>query len=264
MTYSWFDIVNWNFKIFDGLISKKINSSEIKLKSLSYAISIDNCDSFNIGSLSSFKKGSLKINGYSCVVYIKNDNSGSQRWHFYNCKTLKSHSNYDKRYVATRDCSGLFLLERGKRKALKVCENCLSQSGMKDKYRDYLKGKKNYELVNKSFLPLVLNKSLKAKSNLVLEPHLRNCELSGYVADWPYISYKYRLSMNWACEECNVNLSKNRNLLHTHHIDMNKKNNDRSNFKALCVSCHSMQPGHGHMLKRFSIELAKLSSLKGE
>ena len=70
--------MNWNFKIFDSLISKKINSSEIKLKSLSYFISIDNCDSFNIGSLSSFKKGSLKINGYSCVVCIKNDNSGSQ------------------------------------------------------------------------------------------------------------------------------------------------------------------------------------------
>ena len=71
----------------------------------------------------------------------------------------------------------------------------------------------------------------------------------GYVANWAEISLSYRASLNWKCECCNIGFSDNRNrhLLHTHHIDLNKQNNMTYNFKALCVICHSNQPNHGHM-----------------
>ena len=87
-------------------------------------------------------------------------------------------------------------------------------------------------------------------------------ELSGYSSGWPSISYSYRRSKGWSCESCKVNLRNFRNLLHTHHIDMNKKNNDKSNFRALCVSCHSDQPHHQKMKDNFKKELKILRNIR--
>jgi hypothetical protein len=45
---------------------------------------------------------------------------------------------------------------------------------------------------------------------------------------------------------------KDKYYLHTHHIDGNKANNHPNNFKALCIACHSEQPGFGHQRLKHS------------
>ena len=38
-----------------------------------------------------------------------------------------------------------------------------------------------------------------------------------------------------------------RDLLHVHHRDGNRGNNQRNNLQILCIDCHSRQPGHSRL-----------------
>lgn len=71
---------------------------------------------------------------------------------------------------------------------------------------------------------------------------------SPYTRDWGSVSRKYKEARGWRCEHCYVNLSRkqHRRLLHVHHRDNDPKNNYSWNLVALCVICHSEQPGSGH------------------
>lgn len=71
-----------------------------------------------------------------------------------------------------------------------------------------------------------------------------------YSEDWGALSKRVRAEMDWCCEQCGINLSARRDLLHVHHIDHNKQNNDRSNLAVVCAYCHSRFPDHVHILDR--------------
>lgn len=73
-----------------------------------------------------------------------------------------------------------------------------------------------------------------------------------YAKDWEYVSHQYRSEQNFVCENCGVDLSRRKFLLHTHHVDQNKANNNFSNLKALCVLCHAGH--HSHLLNDVSAE----------
>ena len=75
-----------------------------------------------------------------------------------------------------------------------------------------------------------------------------NSSLNQYSNDWDTISYGYKKSKKWVCEQCGVNLIHSKTLLHTHHINSQKNENNVSNLRALCVYCHASQPMHSHML----------------
>ncbi|WP_143403810.1 HNH endonuclease [Fusobacterium polymorphum] len=66
-----------------------------------------------------------------------------------------------------------------------------------------------------------------------------------YPENWKEISYKFRESKNWICEECRKDCSKNKEELETHHIDHDPSNCNLSNLKALCKTCHAKI--HPHM-----------------
>ena len=69
---------------------------------------------------------------------------------------------------------------------------------------------------------------------------------------WQDYSYLYRHVRDWQCEECQLSLNSDRQYLHTHHIYGTQHNNP-NDLKALCIACHSEQPGTNH---------EKLKSLK--
>ncbi len=71
---------------------------------------------------------------------------------------------------------------------------------------------------------------------------------SRYTSDWSSVSRKYKDSQRWTCEECFLVLRKpgDQHLLHVHHKNRDSLDNRRSNLIALCVQCHSEQPGVGH------------------
>jgi hypothetical protein len=67
-----------------------------------------------------------------------------------------------------------------------------------------------------------------------------------YTKDWRKVSKEYRKSVGWKCEMCGVNCNTDNALLHTHHKNRNSRDNRRRNLIALCIQCHSQQPGKGH------------------
>ena len=69
---------------------------------------------------------------------------------------------------------------------------------------------------------------------------------------WQDYSWLYRHVRGWQCEECQLSLNLDRQYLHTHHISGTQHNNP-NDLKALCIACHSEQPGTNH---------EKLKSLK--
>ena len=62
---------------------------------------------------------------------------------------------------------------------------------------------------------------------------------------WQDYSWLYRHVRGWRCEECQLLLDSDRQYLHTHHI-LGIQYNDPKNLSALCIACHSEQPGHNH------------------
>lgn len=64
----------------------------------------------------------------------------------------------------------------------------------------------------------------------------------GYHAMWSQISSAYRERVGFKCESCLIDLSNqdDKNWLHTHHKNGNKKDNRVINFQALCLLCHSL------------------------
>ena len=62
---------------------------------------------------------------------------------------------------------------------------------------------------------------------------------------WKDYSWLYRHVQDWQCEGCQLSLNSDRQYLHTHHI-WGTQNNDPNDLRALCIACHSEQPGLNH------------------
>lgn len=63
---------------------------------------------------------------------------------------------------------------------------------------------------------------------------------------WQTLSRLYREQKNWQCEICKLSLHQDKRYLHTHHI-WGTKFNKFEDLMALCIGCHSEQPGEGHL-----------------
>jgi hypothetical protein len=64
-------------------------------------------------------------------------------------------------------------------------------------------------------------------------------EMSQYVKNWLEISFRVKQENNFECERCKRSYIENKSLLHTHHLDGDKENNERWNLVCLCADCHS-------------------------
>ena len=66
---------------------------------------------------------------------------------------------------------------------------------------------------------------------------------------WRKLSEEYRNDKDWTCEECQLHLDADHQYLHVHHIRGTQYNN-YEDLKALCIACHSEQPGSHKRLKQ--------------
>lgn len=223
--------------------------------------------------------GVLSYQGRQVVLFIPDqgpkidealaDPMQGRRYHVAECKTLNEmrRKNRFGRYNATNNLEGLFHIfgvsqlsgqSREGDAALKVCMNCLDFLN----YRGYKTDKTNKKRIHAAFdIPTFLTHySTLFKS---MPPSNYGVKKGGYADDWDDISAKYRQSVNYTCEQCQVDLKTHKNLLHTHHINGNKRDNEKHNLKALCIDCHRKQPMHDYMRLKHS-DMLLISALRRE
>ncbi len=226
-------------------------------------IDIDLREGIELGDLSDIKSdpelGLLTYRGRQIVLHIQDhqwrirqvleDGATGNKVHVADCQTLQAmqlRGRYE-RYVATTDVSGDFHVTgqdaygrhvEGKTR-LKVCKNCLQMLN----YRNYAKNKERV------FHAFNWNEFFDTyRPHFARMPTRRAGVFDGaYAADWELVSGRYKEAHGFTCESCRVDLREHPRLLHVHHLDGVKTNNDWSNLRALCAVCHRDQPGHEHM-----------------
>jgi len=78
---------------------------------------------------------------------------------------------------------------------------------------------------------------------------------NNYSPYWSVVSRLIRDEHYWFCNKCGINLASNRDLLHLHHKDRNKRNNDDANLEPLCIVCHATCIGHSHLTDEITNEI---------
>lgn len=209
--------------------------------------------------------GLLAVKGRQILLYIPdqgrnigdvldgNLNAG-KKVHLANCETLdrmRAAGRFE-RYIATTKVAGVFHVTGNDYRSgrqleghsrLFVCMHCLSQlnykgSGESSRIRKAVRQDFDFAAFFESYSTIF---PFKPRGSSV-EPSAYN-----YPKDWAQISEAYRAAAGWKCEECQIDLSDNRQLLHTHHRNGNRGDCARANLQALCVDCHRRQPFHARM-----------------
>lgn len=217
--------------------------------------------------------GVLSYKGRQIMLYIPDqgqnirdvidDKTQGRRIHIAECRTLNKMRETGRfpRYQVTNEMSGyvpIYGTDPDTNTEIKVsgylstCKNCLKVLNYqgyevkgkyeKDKIFDEFSFIKFFETYSSYFKSLPKFKVIKESVN--------------YTSDWPAVSSKVRDQVNYMCEQCGVDLHSEKRLLHVHHIDGVKTNNDRTNLRALCCDCHKKQPHHGHLYVKSSDVLA--------
>ncbi|MCK5812871.1 MAG: hypothetical protein KAH03_01380 [Cocleimonas sp.] len=193
------------------------------------------------------------------VPVVMSDGSQGKKYHLAYCRTLVEMNmggRYN-RYVVKHDISGEFYIDGANRftkeyefgdATLCVCKNCLTHLDYKNYSR--VTGYQKKHIFDNFSLEEFFNTY---QSYFQYQPKYNEGEnKSTYVDDWKQQSDSYRASMQWTCERCQVILSHHQHLLHTHHINGVKSDNEIKNLQALCLECHATELNHGHMVVQSS------------
>jgi len=207
--------------------------------------------------------GVLSLKGRQVLLYIPDQGFNikkvlehplaGRRFHIADCVTLETmrKKNRFDRYKVTNNLSGIFdvygidndLQEAIEgNAALSVCKNCLKHLN----YKGYVTNrKKGRQIFNAFEIGLFFSEY----SSLFKQLPKGGAYLTGpgYTQNWGTVSEQYRKSAGYLCEECGVDLNAKKGLLHTHHMNGNKQDNQANNLKALCVDCHRKEPFHERM-----------------
>lgn len=205
---------------------------------------------------------------YKPVEVVQRTPEEGKRFHVADCKTLadmRAKGRFD-RYVVTNNLSGIFPISgknsRGQAAELDsrlfVCKNCLEKLN----YQNYCHETRRTSI----WKAFEIGRFFETYSTSFryLPRSLSNRSLANeYTQDWAEISANVRRRCGFVCNECRVNLSEHRHLLHVHHVNGVKSDNAASNLRALCADCHRKQPLHDWMFIS-SADMQVLTRLRRE
>lgn len=215
------------------------------------------------------RKGLLHYKGMQVVLFIPVhswkdsfnraviDGSKGNKFHIAQCETLdkkQQNNTFRDRYAVSRNPDGQFEIYGNNDESavveLRVCQNCL-------KFLNYKGANGSGASPWRIAQEFDINEFFANYSSLFNElPRERDHSKVGYTEDWPKLSKKIRQEANHTCESCNVDLSSHKDLLHAHHKNRVKSDNQRTNLAVLCADCHRKQPCHECMhVSHASIQL---------
>lgn len=210
--------------------------------------------------------GLLSYHGRQVLLYIPDqgwrisdvlDNGAiGKKFHVSHCKTLvqmREDGRFE-RYVATNDLSGDFKVHGVDNYSrheiegianLNVCKNCLSKLNYK--------GSIDWQVRQSVCNDFSISEFFETYSTIF--PYMpkqldKSNRQLGYTPDWADISARQRKKHKYICQDCKVDLSENKRLVHVHHINGQRADNRESNLRVLCAACHKQQPYHSHVYIR--------------
>lgn len=209
--------------------------------------------------------GVLSAKGVQLMLYIPDqggsldevlrDGSKGKKVHVAECSTLESMRNEGRfpRYQVTSRRDGLLPvygygtpLDKNDPKLARlcVCKNCLTVLN----YKGY--STSDWKHKNKVFREFTFDTFFETYSSYFKSlPGKHISQNSGdYPSNWFEISNRVKHERNYTCEQCGVHLIDERKLLHVHHINGVKTDNQLQNLRALCADCHKKQPRHDHLV----------------
>ena len=222
--------------------------------------------------------GLLSYQGRQVLLYIKDHSSKfditvknperGNRFHVSDCSKIREMRLIGRfnRYVATNNVSGYFEIESSKnyygqsytaKAALKICKRCLINLN----YKGYSSKEEDIRIFNNFSLDEFFSEYSSCFAYMP-KAWAENTKV-GYTRDWQEISKATREKAGYICSRCSIDLSKNKNLCHVHHVNGVKNDNNASNLKVLCIDCHRRQHNHGGMYVRHS-DMQKITALRHE
>ena len=252
---------NWN-NSFDDILSLLIDQGEIVIPD-NETLEKYVCDD-----------GFFRVKGNIVLAYIRDQQfsrreknkqyNTTYKFHLLNCEHLRNfhRKNYLEKYVLRNPnflgekgdsnfnvnvIDGGKIISKGLQEELLVCKYCLSESNFnnyqnlrgaeKDKFVREFDYKRFFDSEKVRIQDLW---SLNLKSD-------KNTNINVYPPNWKKLSQSIRKNNKFKCTNCGLDCSKHQYLLHVHHINGKKNDNSKKNLKALCISCHSKEPGHSFM-----------------
>ncbi|NQY86171.1 MAG: HNH endonuclease [Colwellia sp.] len=209
-------------------------------------------------------EGVLSFKGRQIMLYIPDQGSNilevlqdgelGRRIHIAECSSLEHMRATGRfpRYQVTTDTSGylpVYGIKENKealddqKAKLYVCKNCLQSLN----YQGYaIKSFAEKRPIFKDFSLAKLFKTYSSHFKSLPDPNKSEGSAS-YSSDWKDLSAKLKKQANYICEQCSVDLDAEKRLMHVHHVDGVKSNNQNTNLRVLCADCHKKQPHHDHL-----------------
>lgn len=198
----------------------------------------------------------IKDHSYGNKIYsVLEDGSKGNRFHVADCSKLEEMRRKGRfeRYVVTNRLDGLFDVSGRDSQTdelidgetqLHVCQFCLEGINYR-KFASLPRGTPRREFV-KSFEMADFFDTYSSFFKYMPSGVAENSN-SQYTDDWDAVSRKIREDFNFQCQQCGLDLSLHKRLLHVHHINGIKSDNRSANLTPLCCDCHRKQPDHQHL-----------------
>ncbi|MNM71689.1 hypothetical protein D3C81_833600 [compost metagenome] len=206
--------------------------------------------------------GLLSVHGRQVLLYIPDQYAPvdvvqaapekGKRFHVADCKTLgdmRSKGRFE-RYVVTNNLNGVFKItgknNRGSydevESSLRVCKNCLEKLN----YQNFCH-ESNRQHIWQRFAIADFFETYSTVFRHLPQRLSQTMGNTDYSKDWQAISAEVRQRCRFNCDQCGVNLSDHRHLLHVHHVNGVRSDDSSANLRPLCADCHRKQPMHDHL-----------------